>query len=158
MLYQSVREADCAIEPLVPADLPEVLEIERGSYSHPWSETVFRDCFRPEYRLWAVRHGGNLEGYAVVAYLYDEAHLLNLCVAPGCRRAGAGRQLLRHLIARATHEGMKQTILEVRVSNHGAVALYESEGFRVIGQRPAYYPAVKGREDAAVMALELGAA
>lgn len=153
--YQAVRDSDCTIDPLAPGDLPEVMEIERCSYSHPWSEAVFLDCFRPDYRLWAFRHGGSLGGYAVVAYLYDEAHLLNLCVAKARRGEGAGRQLLRHLVARATHDGMQQTILEVRVSNSSAVALYESEGFRVIGQRPGYYPAANGREDAIVMALDL---
>jgi len=152
-----VRQTDAAIRPLEPADLPGVLDIELCSYSHPWSEAVFRDCFRPDYRLWGYVSGGDLGGYAVVAYLFDEAHLLNLCVAPGFRRQGAGRYLLRHLIAQAAHDGMKQTLLEVRVSNPGAMALYASEGFRVIGQRPDYYPAVKGREDASVMALDLTA-
>lgn len=155
---QLARQTDAAIRPLEPADLAEVLDIELCSYSHPWSEAVFRDCFRPDYRLWGYVSGGDLGGYAVVAYLFDEAHLLNLCVAPGFRRQGVGRYLLRHLIAQAAHDGMTKTILEVRVSNPGAMALYASEGFRVIGQRPDYYPAVKGREDASVMALDLTAA
>jgi ribosomal-protein-alanine N-acetyltransferase len=45
--------------------------------------------------------------------------------------------------------------LEVRPSNPNAIALYASEGFLKIGQRPRYYPAKDGREDAIVMALEL---
>lgn len=150
-----VPQADRIIRALEPEDLPEVLEIERCSYSHPWSEAVFRDCFRADYRLWGYLREGSLGGYAVVAYLFDEAHLLNLCVAPGFRREGVGRQLLRQLAAQAADDGMTQTILEVRVSNLGAVALYESAGFRIIGNRPDYYPAVKGREDAIVMALDL---
>jgi len=45
--------------------------------------------------------------------------------------------------------------LEVRPSNAAAIALYHSEGFNEIGRRPRYYPAVIGREDALVMAMEL---
>ena len=45
--------------------------------------------------------------------------------------------------------------LEVRPSNAPAIALYHDEGFNEIGRRPRYYPAIGGREDAIVMALEL---
>jgi ribosomal-protein-alanine N-acetyltransferase len=48
-----------------------------------------------------------------------------------------------------------RVFLEVRPSNPNAIALYASEGFVRIGQRPRYYPAKDGREDAIVMALEL---
>ncbi|MBO6851925.1 MAG: GNAT family N-acetyltransferase, partial [Marinobacter sp.] len=108
-----------------PADLAEVLDIELCSYSHPWSEAVFRDCFRPDYRLWGSFSGGDLGGYAVVAYLFDEAHLLNLCVAPGFRRQGVGRYLLRHLITQpekaASLAGLEpgDKILEIETSTLG---------------------------------------
>jgi len=156
--YDQVRQNDRVIRPMVSGDLPAVMDIEFQGYSHPWNETVFRDCFRENYRLWAYDCGGVLGGYAIVAYLYDEAHLLNLCVAPAVRREGAGRQLLRHLLAHAAHEGMEQGILEVRASNQAAIDLYQSEGFRVIGQRPGYYPAPEGREDAIVMTFDLSSA
>ncbi|MGF2685901.1 ribosomal protein S18-alanine N-acetyltransferase [Marinobacter sp. DUT-3] len=156
--YDQVRQNDRVIRPLLPDDLPAVLDIELRCYSHPWSESVFRDCFRQNYRLWAYHCGGALSGYAIVAYLYDEAHLLNLCIAPDIRGEGAGRQLLRHLLAYAAHDGMQQVILEVRTSNRIAAALYQSEGFRVIGERPGYYPAPEGREDAIVMAFGLSGA
>jgi ribosomal-protein-alanine N-acetyltransferase len=35
--------------------------------------------------------------------------------------------------------------------------LYASTGFREIGRRPRYYPARNGREEAIVMALDIGA-
>lgn len=151
--YRHVLRADLLIRPLVIDDLPQVLTIERQGYSHPWSESVFADCFRSNYRLSGVVRGGALVGYAVVAYLADEAHLLNLCVQPGYRGKGAGRQLLRFLLAEAVREGMARVILEVRESNDVAYGLYLAEGFEEIGRRPEYYPAVSGREDARVMAL-----
>jgi ribosomal-protein-alanine N-acetyltransferase len=60
------------------------------------------------------------------------------------------------VLATAAHEGMSQLLLEVRVSNHAAIALYQNEGFREIGQRPGYYPAANGREDARVLTRALG--
>lgn len=151
--YQSVMEADLLFRPLVPQDLPSVLDIELQGYSHPWSEAVFLDCFKDSYHLWAACHAESLVGYAVVAYMVDEAHLLNICMHPRVRGKGIGRQLLRHVLAAASREGMSQLLLEVRASNEAAIALYEDEGFREIGCRPGYYPSANGREDARVMVL-----
>ncbi len=144
--------ADLTIRALAEADLPQALEIERLGHSFPWPETVFRDCFRDNYRLWAACRADTLVGYAVVAYLFDEAHLLNLCVNPQVQGQGIGRQLLRHLLRQAADEGIVQTILEVRLSNLAAEHLYLAEGFEEIGRRPNYYPGATEREDARVMA------
>ena len=50
---------------------------------------------------------------------------------------------------------VQRVFLEVRPSNPQAIVLYHSEGFNEIGRRPRYYPAMQGREDALVMAMEL---
>lgn len=96
--YQKVLNADLLIRPLVPEDVPAVLDVERQGYSHPWSESVFLDCFKDNYRVWGACHGGDLVGYAVLAYIVDEAHLLNICVHPRARGEGVGRYLLRHVL------------------------------------------------------------
>lgn len=143
------------VRPLIPEDLPALLEIERQGHSHPWTEGVFLDCFKPDYRLWGAYLGDALVGFVVGAYMLDEVHLLNLCVHPQSRSHGVGRHLLRHLVAEATREGMNQVLLEVRLSNNVASKLYRNEGFEEIGRRPGYYPAASGREDARVMSLLL---
>ncbi|MBE0484898.1 MAG: ribosomal protein S18-alanine N-acetyltransferase [Marinobacter sp.] len=137
---------------MTTGDLPKVLELELLGYSHPWTEGVFRDCFKENYRLWSMVQGEVLRGYAVVNYMVDEAHLLNICVHPCLRGQGAGRKLLRHVLSTSVKEGMVQMLLEVRDTNEAATALYVSEGFEEIGRRPGYYPAAAGREDARVMA------
>lgn len=154
-LYRKIERVDMVIRALCHEDLPDVLNIECQGYSFPWSESIFRGCFRPDYRLWALESGHWLTGYAVVAYMAGEAHLLNLCVAPAKRGSGGGRRLLRHLVVESAREGMAQVLLEVRMSNRAAIDLYASEGFGVIGRRPGYYPSGKEREDALVMALPL---
>lgn len=157
-VYQDVVDSDFRVRPLTPEDIPDVLAIERQGYSHPWSEAVFLDCFKDSYRLWAACHGGALVGYAIVAYIVDEAHLLNICVHPRLQGEGMGRYLLRHVLATAAHDGMSQLLLEVRSSNEPAIALYQGEGFEEIGRRRGYYPGVGGREDARVMVLGFGQA
>ena len=154
-VYRRIEAGRLRIRPLGENDLPDVLDIERQGYSFPWSESVFRGCFRPDYRLWALDKRDRLVGYAVVAYMAGEAHLLNLCIATGERRSGAGRHLLRYLVAESARDGMSQILLEVRDSNTGAMDLYVSEGFAVIGRRPGYYPGGQKREDALVMAQPL---
>ena len=52
-------------------------------------------------------------------------------------------------------QGAQWLWLEVRVGNLRAQRIYESNGFRRVGERKAYYPATGGREDAVVMSLKL---
>ncbi|WP_342778856.1 ribosomal protein S18-alanine N-acetyltransferase [Marinobacter piscensis] len=144
-----------ALRPLSPDNIPDMLEIERLGHSHPWTEGIFSDCFKPGYLLSGAWFGERLVGYAVVAYMFDEAHLLNICVHPDTRGHGVGRQLLRHVIQSARSEDMSEVLLEVRISNKAASKLYQKEGFEEIGRRPGYYPAASGREDARVMSLLL---
>ena len=153
--YDPMQGLELMIRPVVPEDLPEMLDIERQGHSHPWTEGLFLDCFKPDYRLWGACLGDSFVGFVVGAYMLDEVHLLNLCVHPRCRSHGVGRHLLRHLIAEATRDGMNQVLLEVRLSNNVASKLYRNEGFEEIGRRPRYYPAASGREDARVMSLLL---
>ena len=54
------------------------------------------------------------------------------------------------------NHGARQLWLEVRESNARALRLYVHYGFRHIGVRRGYYPALHGRrEGASVMALEI---
>lgn len=83
-----------------------------------------------------------------------EAHILNISVDQNEQGQGIGRRMLEHLIDSA--RGKAETIfLEVRPTNVGAIALYQNIGFNEIGIRKAYYPALNGREDAIMLALEL---
>ncbi len=141
------------------ADLPHVLAIEAASYAFPWSIGVFRDCLRAGYGCWVLESDlGDIFAYAVVSVAADEAHLLNVCVAPEVQGQGHGRRLVLRMLDAARWHRAERVFLEVRPSNPGAIALYESLGFSEIGRRPRYYPAHGGREDAIVMGRELSVA
>jgi len=137
------------------ADIDAVAAIENRAYVFPWTPGIFRDCLRAGHQCWVLEAGTQLLGYGVLSAAAGEAHLLNICIAPEYQGRGHGRRLLRRLIDLARWHKAQQVFLEVRPSNPAAIALYRDEGFNEIGQRPNYYPAAKGREDAIVMALEL---
>lgn len=144
-----------AIIAMTSADLDQVLALERDIYSFPWTRGNFADSLASGYSAWLVRAGGELAGYALMLLAADEAQLLNLSVAPARQRTGLGSRLLKHLCSVAAGGGGSRMFLEVRRSNTPAQAFYRHHGFRPIGERPAYYPAVDSREDAIVMDLPL---
>jgi ribosomal-protein-alanine N-acetyltransferase len=142
-----------AIRPLSYSDLPQVIAIERRAFSSPWSLSMFvLELSRPSgLHLAAVRDGA-IVGYLICAR-YDEAyHVMTIAVDPDKRRAGIASTLLDALIERAGEDA--NYTLEVRVSNVGAIALYERYGFRVVGTRRRYY--ADNGEDAIIMWRALG--
>jgi len=140
---------------MTPKDLPQVTDIERRSYEFPWSHGVFRDCLLAGYTCVALDRGDDVVGYSILSVAAGEAHILNLCVDPNSRALGYGDRLLEEILIRAKGASVKQVFLEVRPSNVHAVSLYKKKGFRQIAERPAYYQAHDGREDAAVLSLLL---
>jgi len=163
---------------LVPMDsniLPLVAEVEKTAYSHPWGIGHFSDSLLSGYWLqmlvtepqpddpaeWAsaprLPDGRWLLGYLVAMPGFEEVHLLNITTVPLHRRHGCARLMMGALIAWSRLQGALALWLEVRVSNRGAIALYEGLGFRQLNVRKGYYPdADDRREDALVMSLRLG--
>ena len=136
------------------SDLDMVMEIERESFSTPWSRGTFRGLLqRSDASLWVAQVGERVVGYAVVWYLFREAELGNLAVAPGWRRRRLGTQLLDWALQKARERGTERIFLEVRVGNRTAQQLYERYGFSQVGLRRRYYRAPV--EDARVMCLGL---
>jgi ribosomal-protein-alanine N-acetyltransferase len=144
-----------AIRPMQAADLSGVQRVEQVAYDYPWSRAVFRDCLLAGYYSLVLDVDGMVSGYAIMSVAAAEAHVLNLCVHPDVRRLGYGRRLLNALLFKAQDAGVQQVFLEVRPSNHAAIGLYLSAGFREIGVRPSYYQAKGGRENAVVLSLSL---
>ena len=136
-------------------DLPQVSDIERRSYDFPWSHGVFRDCLLAGYNCVVLEREGGVAGYAILSVAAGEAHILNLCVDPHFRAYGYGERLLDEILLIARSSEVRQIFLEVRPSNKTALALYKKKGFHQVANRPAYYQAREGREDACVLAKKL---
>jgi ribosomal-protein-alanine N-acetyltransferase len=133
-------------------DLNAIEAIERVSYPTPWSRSMFAGelakpsslslgAFEPE--------TGKLVGYLVISRYVDAWHVMNVAVAPAHRRRGIARTLLEHLFDVTASDERRGYTLEVRVSNDGAIKLYEQLGFVGRGVRRGYY--TDNREDALIM-------
>lgn len=143
--------APLEVGPMRMADIAAVLEIERLSFSSPWPAFAFEQELTANrlahYRV--ARLNGRVVAFGGIWLMVDEAHITTFGVHPDHRRRGIGRRLLLRLAEAAIDLGSARMTLEVRVGNTGAQALYRSFGFRVSGQRVAYYS--DDGEDALVM-------
>lgn len=106
---------------------------------------------RAGYHMHCMWLDEQLAGYIVMMHVVDEYHLLNISIRADLQGLGHGKHLLQWGIGQAKMAGATGMLLEVRPSNTSAKALYEKEGFKLIGVRKNYYPSHLGREDALVM-------
>lgn len=148
------------VRPMQVADLDRVAEIERAIYAFPWTKGNFSDSLKAGYDAWVFEAPamapGAMAGYAVVMWIPDEVHLLNISVDAAWQGRGLGRAMLDWLCADARSRGARSMLLEVRPSNQPARQLYASSAFEQVGLRRGYYPAAAGtREDALVLRKEL---
>ena len=133
-------------------DLNAIEEIERVSYPTPWSRSMFAgELAKPSsLSLGAFdTESGELVGYLVISRYVDAWHVMNVAVTPEHRRQGVARALLDRLFEVTASDERRGYTLEVRVSNEGAIKLYEAMGFVARGVRRGYY--TDNREDAVIM-------
>lgn len=130
------------LRPLTAADLDAVARIEAASAPTPWSRQLFAGelTVSPRLRHWLVAEvDAQVVAFAGVMILDDEAHLMNIAVAPSHRRFGLGGQLLIALIDEVVDRGVRHLTLEVRVDNTAALALYRRFSLAPVGTRKDYY-------------------
>ncbi|NBW00451.1 MAG: tRNA (adenosine(37)-N6)-threonylcarbamoyltransferase complex dimerization subunit type 1 TsaB [Betaproteobacteria bacterium] len=158
-IIERQQGADLQWSEMRAEDLEAVMAIENTAYPFPWTIGNFRDSLSAGYRLKLLRERGVLIGYVVWMPVLQEAHLLNITLAPPRQGHGLGTWMMRSVMQQMQAEGLQQILLEVRPSNHRALALYRRLGFAQIGIRKGYYPnsatASVSREDAVVMRQSL---
>jgi ribosomal-protein-alanine N-acetyltransferase len=136
---------------LEAADLGVVEAIERECYPTPWSRSMFDAELRKpsSLALGAFTVGDALVGYAFVSRYVDAWHVMNVAVVDEFRRRGIASALLERIFEATSTDPRRGYTLEVRISNTGAIKLYERLGFEVRGVRRGYY--TDNREDALIM-------
>ncbi len=157
--------ANVEIALMQESDVAFVLDIERRSNSHPWSEANFFEALRLGYLCLVCREmpdkssdKSRIVGFAVLRLLVDDAELLLIAVDPSSRRNGCASALVAELSTRMRELKKNALHIEVRQSNSDAIAFYEARGFARVGARKNYYPhGVLGnqREDAVLMKVAL---
>jgi len=138
------------IRPLELSDLSAIEAIEQRAYPTPWSRSMFAsELAKPTSICLGAFEGDALVGYVINSRYVDAWHVMNVAVDPDRERRGIATALLRHFFDLTRDDERRGYTLEVRVSNDGAVRLYERLGFEARGLRRGYY--TDNREDALIM-------
>lgn len=161
-LISDVGGAWCAVVRMTEHDLLEVVEIEESTGLSQWGWDAYRaELEKPEAIMLVARRdaqdaaGRNVIGYIASRLSAGELHINNIGVRPESRRRGVGNSLMRAALDEASRGGARLAVLEVRAGNRAAIALYERQGFAVVGERRNYYRSPT--EDAKIMTRVLAA-
>jgi ribosomal-protein-alanine N-acetyltransferase len=150
-----LKQPNIAFRDMHIDDLDAIIHIETANFPFPWTLGNFKDSINTGHICLVLEIDQVLIGYAILMMVLDEAHLLNISVAPSWKGKGWGRYLLKHMMQIGSEKGGLNMFLEVRPSNVSAITLYESIGFNEMGVRPGYYPTHNGRENAVLMGVAL---
>ncbi len=141
--------------PMLAADLDQVAAIEQVSLPSPWSKELFEaELKRDQARYFVAEEGDKIAGYMGYWEAPQEAHIINLAVAPDFRKRGLGLEMMEYCLEFARKKGAALATLEVRESNEAAKRLYEKCGFIIVAIRKKYYS--DNQEDAIVMLKQMG--
>ena len=120
------------------ADAPFIVSLGEAAFARFGDYGPIMQAFldSPDVVSFIAELEGEAVGFALVERppsQPDIADLVAIAVAPGRRRAGVGRALLRHVIAsRELLRGASLLVLTVADDNDAAIALFRSEGFGMI--------------------------
>jgi ribosomal-protein-alanine N-acetyltransferase len=138
------------IQRLQLRDLSAIEDIEHSAYPTPWSRSMFAgELSKPSSICLGAFEDDILRGYLITSRYVDAWHVMNVAVTPSHHRTGIATQLLGALFELTRDDDRRGYTLEVRVSNAGAISLYERLGFEPRGVRRGYY--TDNREDALIM-------
>lgn len=123
-VYAPVVRDSVATFELEPPSVEEMRSrIAEVTATHPWL---------------AFEASGRVAGYAYAAPYHPRAAYAWTCevsvyVGEAARGTGAGKALLRELLARLTNAGFVNAIARIALPNDASVRLFESHGFEPIG-------------------------
>ena len=129
-------------------DVSDIANIEKASFSTPWSENAIRESINAGTNFYVARFQNLVVGYMGISKICGEGYVTNIAVLPEYRRLGTGKKILKHVI-NVSKDELEFISLEVRVSNTPAILLYEKFGFENVGIRKRFY--THPDEDAMIM-------
>ncbi len=146
----------CTIRRMNESDIDAVHTIETSVHLMPWSKNILRDCILVGYHCLVLETVINkqsiLSGYVIFRQSDSLCHILNFCIAKSFQSKGYGRQFLQKILHDISQlKEIEQVVLEVRPSNHIALHLYESLGFKQVEIKHGYYDDNTHVEDALVL-------
>lgn len=135
------KPIDVHIRWMIRRDMPEVLEIEDGSFENPWSEDDFIRNGRQRNVIGMVAESNNDEivGFMIYELYKTRLHVLNFAVHPAWRRCDIGTAMIVKLKLKLSQQRRVRITLEVRESNVPAQLFFRKQGFRAVSVLRNFY-------------------
>lgn len=135
-------------------DLDQVVELEKNSFTDPWSYTSFTSALDHEMsHYFLLEDKGKVLGFFGLMLVCDEAEIHTICMDKKYRGFGYGSRMMKFILAYSSLNKIKNIFLEVRRTNYPAINLYRKFDFVDLGLIKDYYSSP--REDAIRMMLDL---
>lgn len=120
----------------------KIVEIENDSFtSDKWNKEQWENEFtKNEFAIVLLLiDQGNVIGYIDYWILFEQATISKMCIKNEYRKQGLGDLLLKAALKNIDRSYCISTSLEVRVSNIGAIRLYEKNLFKTELIKKGYY-------------------
>jgi [ribosomal protein S18]-alanine N-acetyltransferase len=137
-------DADWTLERILSEKtLDEVIELDRASFSRPWTPAMFVAAVRSvhEFHLYALRGKDQsaLAGFLCYGLGADTLQIATIAIRADLRRQGLGAMLIHFALNEAARAGVLEVTLDVRLSNLAARRLYHRMGFVPVALHPRQY-------------------
>jgi ribosomal-protein-alanine N-acetyltransferase len=157
---ETMRHFRVHIRWMIHGDMPSVLQIERASFGHPWTEEDFRNRLTQRNCIGMVAETKTTAGFKVIGFMVYELceerlDLINLAVHPDYRLDGVGSQMTAKLASKLSSHRRRGIRLHVRESNLPAQLFFRGQGYRAIKIERGYHE--DSGEDAYLFQFKVGA-
>lgn len=146
------KESEIRFEQAKLTDIYLLQETLKKVYgTSPWSYTIFwSEIIRKNVSFYLKAYDQKqYVGFIGIRVVNTDAHITNVAVLPSFQNKGVGWQMLKEAEIIAKKHKLLTMSLEVKVSNHSAIHLYEKFGFSTTGIKKEYYK--ENQEDAVDM-------
>ena len=133
-----------SLRPAYGADAPAMATlsrelIERGLVWRYTPQRLAALIAEPETGAAVACDGSGIQGFAMMQFGDEKAHLMLMCVRAEQQRRGIGRRLIEWQLACARVAGIVSVTLELRADNAAALAFYRELGFVETSLLGGYY-------------------
>lgn len=121
-------------------DIKQIAELEAKTFSDAWTErSVMESLEQTQAFITVAEDDGKVIGYCIIYYVMDEAEIARIAISEDVRRQGVGSGVLDYTCKCCREKEVTRLLLDVRESNKGAIAFYETYGFQADGVRKNFY-------------------
>lgn len=141
---------------MIRDDIPAVMHIENLCFTSRWNESmILFELEGNEFgRFYVYCLEDKVVGFIDFWITFETCQLANIAVHPDYQGHGFSKEMMDLMVHFANELNCENIMLEVRVSNKRAQALYERYEFIEMNRRKGYYS--DNGEDAIIMCKALG--